>query len=463
MNNLSWKNFKKNFRSYLPAILILAFGIALINAVLKIQKQLDDQLHNNVAGIQTIVGAKGSPIQLVLANVYHMDDPTGNIPLEEAEKLYNNPMVSKALPLAYGDNHKGYKILGTDIDYVEHFGGKLKSGKHIEKPFEVILGHDVAQTLGVGIGYTFHSVHGSGHQGHVHAENTYRVVGTLDKTNKAIDKLIITSVASLWASHDVHNLENVFDRHSFIKAKELNKKLNDHHVHTESCNHDHEEHEDHHHKGHSHHTEEHAHDHTHTDTVEKPNHHDTNDKATAEQRDITALLLSFKGSAGFMMLNQINQSEKIMAVNPAQVILKFFTVLGVGYTTIQSIAWSVLGISIVTLMLTLIQVFSSRKYELALLRVMGASKGKLLKTLLGEVLLIVFSGFILGTLFTIIGIQLLANNLQQNLFDGFDWSTFGRNEPFILLVCIFCGMVSVIIPLIKVYNIDISKTLSDEN
>lgn len=452
MNNLSWKNFKKNFRSYLPAILILAFGIALINGVLKIQKQVNDQLHNNASGIQTVVGAKGSPIQLVLANIYHMDDPTGNIPLDEAEELANNPMMAKALPLAYGDNHQGYKLLGTNLDYVNHFGGEIIEGKYMEKPLEVMVGHDVAKKLNIDIGYTFQSIHGSGHKGHVHAENTYKVVGILNRTGNVLDKLLITSIASFWKTHNIKDLDNRFDKKSFAKAKELNKELNHHHHDHKGHDHSAHNHDDHHHhEGHDH-SKEHKHE-------ESNNNKNANKN---QEKQITALLLSFKGSAGFFMINQINQSENLMAVNPAQVILKFFTVLGVGYTTITAIAWAILSISIVTLMLTLIQVFSNRKYELALLRVMGASKTKLASTLLSEVVIIVLCGFVLGTIFTVLSVQWLANSVDQNIFNGFDWQSLGINEFFILLVCLVCGMISVSIPLIRVYKIDLSKTLSDE-
>ena len=115
MLKLSWKNFRQYFISYLPALLILGLGTSLINVILKVKQGMDDQLHKNVAGIDLLVGAKGSPIQLTLANIYHLDDPTGNISLDKAEQLASNPMIATAIPLAYGDNHQGYKILGTRV------------------------------------------------------------------------------------------------------------------------------------------------------------------------------------------------------------------------------------------------------------------------------------------------------------------------------------------------------------
>jgi putative ABC transport system permease protein len=470
MKNLSWKNFKANFWSYIPALLILGLGTALINIVLKIQERLDSQLHQNVAGIEALVGAKGSPIQLTLANIYHLDDPTGNIPLEKAEALRNNPMVDKAIPMAYGDNHKGYRLLGTNLDYLDLYHGKLEEGRHITKPLEVIVGHNVAKKLSIDIGYTFYSTHGS-HNGHEHKENQYVVVGILEQSKNVLDNLIITSIASFWQTHQQSDLSNSFDSISFAKATVLNKNLKQHetHVHDEHCTHEHHEHEGHNHEAHDH--EEHR-----QDTLE--NHSDTHanhdidehhldeheeEHPVSDGKEITALLLKFKGPAGFFLINQINSDPDLMAINPSQTVLKFLTLLGVGYSTIQAIAVGVIFVAVLTLMLTLIQVFSRRKHELALLRSMGASRSRLILSLLGEVVLISSFGFLFGMLIVYSTLEILPYFVGDNIFEGFDWSSLGLNEIGIFATCILCGMVSVLLPLYKVYRIDISKTLANES
>lgn len=452
MKNLSWKNFRKYFLSYIPALLILGLGSSLINVVLKIKKRMDEQLHRNVAGIDALVGAKGSPIQLTLANIYHLDDPTGNISLQKAIALSKNPMLANSIPLAYGDNLKGFKILGTTIDYIKNFGASLKKGKYITEPLEVVIGSDVAKKLKVDVGFSFYSVHGS-HDGHEHKENEYHVVGILEENNSVIDKLILTSIASFWKTHNLNGLENYYDSSSFIVAKNLNKKLNK--TNTITSNTISKE---------KYNTLDHTHNHKLENDHEHEN-HDTNpeENNTNKEKEITALLLKFRGPAGFFLVNQINSDTELMAINPAQTVLKFFTVLGIGYETVESIGIGVILVSIITLMLTLIQVFQGRKQELALLRVMGASKAKIVRTMLGEVLLIVVFGFLIGFILTFGTIEILSVFIEQGIFNGFEWNFFGKDELRIFLVCLLCGMVSVSIPLIKTYRIDISKTLANES
>lgn len=472
MKNLSWKNFKANFWSYIPALLILGLGTALINSVLKIQERLDSQLHQNVAGIEALVGAKGSPIQLTLANIYHLDDPTGNIPLEKAEALQHNPMIDKAIPMAYGDNHNGYRLLGTNLDYLDLYHGKLQEGQYITKPLQVIVGHNVAKKLSIDLGYTFYSTHGS-HDGHEHKENQYVVVGILEQSKNVLDNLIITSIASFWQTHQQSDLSNSFDSISFNKASILNKNLNQHegHEHNENCTHERHHHEEHEHEAHDDHAE-HQHDtldnhsdaHAHHDGEE--HHHEEHQEehpVVSGGKEITALLLKFKGPAGFFLINQINSDPDLMAINPSQTVLKFLTLLGVGYSTIQAIAVGVIFVAVLTLMLTLIQVFSRRKHELALLRSMGASRSRLVFSLLGEVVLISSFGFLFGMLIVYSTLEILPYFVGDNIFEGFDWSSLGMNEIGIFATCILCDMVSVLLPLYKVYRIDISKTLANES
>lgn len=459
MNNLSWRNFKKHFISYIPALLILGLGTAMINVILKIEHKINHQINDNVKGIEALVGAKGSPIQLTLANIYHLDDPTGNIPLEKALKLYHNNIIDKALPMAYGDNHKGYKLLGTNLDYIEHYNGKLEKGRHVEKVLEVVVGYNFAKKFSIDVGYTFYSNHGTT-GGHVHKENQYVVVGILEKTDNVLDNLLLTSIASLWKAHHQDDLANPFDSLSFIKAKALNKTLVTEHNHAQCTDpsHHHEHDETNEHKHDTHTEEGHDHSHAHVEVT-----HDEHEEEEVGEKQITALLLKFKGPMGFFLINQINNDPELMAINPSQTVNKFFSVLGAGYSTIQAIGLGVIVIAIITLMLTLIQVFANRKYELALLRTMGASKLKLARSLLLEVFIIVSLGFIVGLGIMYGTLELLPYFVEQAIFEGFDWKQIGLNELIIYSLCLVCGMVSVFLPLLKVYNIDISKTLSNEN
>ena len=124
--------------------------------------------------IDLVLGAKGSPLQLILANVYHIDAPTGNINQREAEKVLKHPYIDSGIPLAYGDNHEGYRIVGTEHSYVEHYGGTLADGTLWQDPFEVTAGAHVAE-FGPSHWDTFYSAHGLKDQTDIHTNKTFTV------------------------------------------------------------------------------------------------------------------------------------------------------------------------------------------------------------------------------------------------------------------------------------------------
>jgi putative ABC transport system permease protein len=470
MKMLSWVNFKQNFGKYLPALLILGLGTALINIVWKLQKQMDNQLQRNVAGIDCLIGAKGSPIQLTMANIYHLDDPTGNISIEKATIWAKNPFVAKAIPLAYGDNHKGYKLLGTTVDYLQHFEAKIVEGRYATSNLEVVVGQSVVSKFGIKTGYTFYSNHGAA-GGHEHKENQYVVVGVLGKTNSVLDNLLLTSIGSFWKTHHIEDVANNFDEESFEIAKYLNQKAGFEFKNTTIKSDSHQEEEEYHHENHA--EEEHeqedsssVHDddeHEEYDAHGTHAEHEEKDIHKASEKQITALLLKFSGPAGYFLPNQINKDEELMAINPSQTVLKFMTVLGMGYSTVNSIAVGVIFVAVITLFLTLLQIFNDRKYELALLRTMGASKWQLIKSLLGELFILLFVGFLSGILITVLTFEILPYFVEKNVFEGFQWQYLGRDELILFGICLVSGMVSVLFPLYKVYKIDLSKTLASEN
>jgi putative ABC transport system permease protein len=198
---------QKSFTTLLN-VLFLAFGVGLVIFVMLVSHQLRNNLYNDLQGIKMVIGAKGSPLQLIFCNIYHIQNPTGNINLELSEKIIKNKrLVKKAVPLALGDNYEGFRIVGTTHLYPKHYKATLKKGKFWDenKPFEATIGADIAQKLNLKLGDSFVSSHGlTKNNDHQHAENKYLVVGILNTTNSVIDKLILTNIKSIWKSHENH-------------------------------------------------------------------------------------------------------------------------------------------------------------------------------------------------------------------------------------------------------------------
>jgi len=203
-----WSISIRNFR-YKPlytflSILILSVSIALLLAIQQMEASFKQQLENNLGNIDMVVGAKGSPLQLVLSSVLHIDNPTGNISFEEAQKLSKNPLVKMAVPISYGDNYKGYRIVGTTNNFSILYQATLEQGRTMEKPMEVVLGAAVAERFDLHIGDTFLSSHGLAEKNDHDHEEPLTVVGIYKPTHKILDRLIVTDLNTIW---DVHHHE----------------------------------------------------------------------------------------------------------------------------------------------------------------------------------------------------------------------------------------------------------------
>ncbi|MDP2770762.1 MAG: ABC transporter permease, partial [Giesbergeria sp.] len=128
MARLSWRYLWSRPLAAALNLLLLSLGLATITLVVLAAAQLDQAFERDLKGIDLVVGAKGSPLQLILAGVFHIDTPTGNIPLQEVQALQQHPLVAQVIPLSLGDSHAGYRIVGTTPDYVKHYEATLAEG-----------------------------------------------------------------------------------------------------------------------------------------------------------------------------------------------------------------------------------------------------------------------------------------------------------------------------------------------
>jgi len=145
--SISIQNIKSKSLYTFLSVFILSLSIALLLGIQQLKRSFENQIENNLGKIDVVVGAKGSPLQLVLASVLHLDNPTGNISYKEALKISKNPLIKFAVPISYGDNYKGFRIVGTTHEYTSLYNGELEKGNRIENSMEVILGNFVAQKL----------------------------------------------------------------------------------------------------------------------------------------------------------------------------------------------------------------------------------------------------------------------------------------------------------------------------
>lgn len=389
---LSWNNLKAKPLTSFLSLLLLTMGVAMIALLVQVNREISAQFEKNLAGIDMVVGAKGSPLQLILSSMYHIDAPTGNISWAEAQQLMKHPMVSKGVPLAYGDNYQGFRILGTTTEYLDLYEATdLQAGKLWAKSMEVTLGSSVAKATGLQVGDEFFGAHGLALEGETHDHHGYRVGGILKPSGSVADQLILTNLQSVWHVHE----------------------------------------------------------------------HDGGAQPDSLQ-DITALLLQFRNKmALFQLPRQVNQNTSMQAALPAMEVNRLFDLLGVGIETLHTIAFLIMLISGISVFVSLYNSLRERRYELALLRVLGAGPGKLFRLIVLEGMLLSLGGFALGLLLSRIGFAFMAISLQGQMHYELAWNAFGTEEVWLLLGVLGIGFLASLIPAWMAYRTDISLTLSE--
>lgn len=451
ITKIAWKNIWFKPLNTLLSIILLTASVAIITLLILLQEQFEKKFNDNIDGIDMVLGAQGSPLQLILSSVYQVDAPTGNIDYTEAKKWMKHPFVETAIPLAFGDNYRGFRIVGTTPDYLKKYGAEVTKGKVFEKNFEVVVGSTIAQKMGLKVGDKFFGSHGDAEEGEVHDEHAYIVSGIMSATGKVVDNLILSNVQSVWAMHDHEHVEGEEGHNHDHEAAE---EPHDHeaHVHAE------EEGAEHHHEdGHDHdHGDAHAHDHDH-------GHDHPEVQISEEGKEITAVLIKFRSKMGIVTWPRlIPQNTKMQAALPAIEINRLFTLFGIGLDALQYMAYGIMLISGISIFIALYNTLKERKYEFALLRVNGASRIQLLMLVLIESLLLCVTGFIFGTIVGRIALSLISGSSESEFKISFNPLEFvWEKEGYLFLLTIFVGILAAVIPAVKAYSLNISKTLAN--
>ena len=439
---LSIKNIISKPLNSILSLALLILGIGIISLLLQLNSLIKTQMDNNLKGIDMVVGAKGSPLQLILSAVYHIDSPTGNISVEDAEEIKNNRMVGSSIDLLYGDNYKGYRIVGTEDKFLDLYNAKIKDGKKWNAPFEVVVGAKIYSKLNINLDDELISSHGLRETGEAHVNQPFKVVGLLEPSNSVVDQLIITSPQSIWDLHDEHD--------------------HDDEDHEEHDNEDHDEHE-HDHDDEDH--DEHEHDHDDEDHDEHKHDHDDEDHDEHEHGDkeITAMLIKFKSPMNIIQFpRQINENTNLQAAVPSYEISRLFKLFGFGIETLTYLAYLIILVSGFSLFINLFNSMRERKYEMALIRTLGASRSQLSVMVIFESLILTISGFLLGLLVSRLGVMFVSSLMEESLNYSLS-SLYILDEEFWLLgLSILIGLISSLIPAIQVYKMNISEILADE-
>lgn len=418
-------------------ILLLTLSVATLVILVLFSSQLAERFDRDARGIDLVVGAKGSPLQLILSSIYQVDVPTGNIPLATVDLLRADPTVAEVIPLALGDSFRGYRIVGTEPAYVENFGGVLAQGQMFATDYQAVIGAQVARETGAELGQKFVGSHGLSGDGHAHEETPYEVVGILASTGTVLDRLIVTPVGSIWAAHG-------------FAAPMTEGAAEDHDAHTA---HDHDHDGD----GHQDHA---AHDHEHDDHPEAESEHAGH--AGGGDLEVTALLIKYRSSMAAVRLpNFINKQTELQAAAPAVEVTRLLSLLGVGIDAVRAFAILLMATSGLSIFVALYSALRQREGDMAMLRVMGARPGAIFGHIVLEGVLLALAGALLGLAVGHAVVAASAASFPQLRDMGLTAARFEPAELIILLAAVGMGALAALIPALKVFQVDIAQTLAD--
>jgi putative ABC transport system permease protein len=395
---VSTKNLLRNKLTSLLNIILVAFGVGILSILFLASNQIGNKLESNAKDIDLVVGAKGSPMQLILSSIYHIDFPTGNIPAKDAYALMENPMVKRAVPLALGDNYNGYRIVGTDSSFTGLYNLRLEKGAYWNEDLEVTIGNSVAMETKLKIGDTFFGAHGLTGSSDIHKKHAYIVKGILKLQGNVTDNLILTGIGSVYKMHEK------------------------------------EEHE----------------------------HHGRGEEQEINDKEITSILIQYRSPMSVILFpRMVNKSTNMEAASPAMESARLFSLIGVGIDTLQWFAVLIMGISALSIFISLYNSMKERKYDLALMRCFGASPSKLFFLVIFEGLMTTAIGAVAGLIVGHLAIEMIGTYQQssQARLSGF---YFVGEECYLILVGLLIGFFAGLIPAYQVFKVDIIQTLTKD-
>ena len=401
---IAWRNLvAKPVQSGLT-VMIVAATITMLAVVTLLSTGTHNGLVRATEPFDLIVGAKGSPNQLVLNTVFLQDAPIGNVSQQTYKKLSADPLVAAAIPLAFGDNYKGYTIVGSGDAIFQHEPKagqptwlQLAEGRPFALPFEAVVGAKTAQKLGLKLGDEMKSTHGfiPGGQAHDHA---YHVVGILKSVNGPYDQVILVPIESIWLAHEKH------ESTPGAVAIEDNQ--------------------------------EHEHEH-----------------------EVTAILVKPKGYSEAMRLYQQFQREPgSQMVFPAQVIVQLFAMLGQGERMLTAVSYVIIVIGLMIMALSVYWSALSRVRDRAILRALGASARDIFTIIVAESALLTILGVGLGIL-TGHGIYSLLVIAMESKTAIVLTAGVTSAELYIILGGILFGMLAGLIPAVLTYRTEVAHYL----
>lgn len=407
----------------------VALGVALICATLSLRRETEKAFMAEAGLFDMVVGAKGSPLQLVLSSVYHLDIPTGNIAHDEYVEVARDGRVRRAFPVGLGDNYQGHRIVGTTAEFLSlerrdrETGGwspmlALAEGRPFQADFEAVIGSDTARRTGLAPGDAFFGTHGlvAIRGAELHDDFPYEVVGVLAETGTSIDRAIYTTLESVWLVHEAD--------------EELHQRLYGGLARGEQADEGEEEEED------------------WVPWLDVPA------PATRGEREVTAVLVQLNvPGLRLWMADEINRGTGAMAAIPLNEILRLWQrILAPVERALLALAWLVVVVASLGVAATLVQSAERHRRDWAILRALGARRWEIFTLLLLEAVILTLVGTAAGWLLGRGGVAVAGHLMREQAGLSLSPWSFDAVE-FLALGTVFAvGIAAGLLPAILAYR-----------
>ncbi|EOV6282573.1 ABC transporter permease [Vibrio parahaemolyticus] len=407
---LAWKSLMNRKATAVLTIMTVAISVILLLGVERIRTQAKDSFANTISGTDLIVGGRSGQVNLLLYSVFRIGNATNNIDWKSYQEFSQHRAVDWAIPISLGDSHKGFRVMGTNHSYFEHYkyGSKqpltFSKGKEFNGLFETVLGSDVAKQLGYQIGSEIIIAHGISDVGFSrHDKLPFKVVGILAPTGTPVDKTVHVSLEAIEAIH---------------VGWESGARLGP-----------------------------------------------TPDAKVLQERDfqpkqITAMLVGLKSRIQtFALQRQINNypKEPLSAIMPGVALHELWGMMSVAEQALMAVSGFVVIAGLLGMLSSLLTSLQERRREMAILRAMGARPRHVFSLLISEASLLTAAGIVTGVLGLYAILALLQPLIQQHYGINLTLSTLSAYEWMLLSFAQCAGIVIGFIPAFRAYR----QSLSD--
>jgi putative ABC transport system permease protein len=399
-------------------LFLIVFSICLSTTLLlgieRMRVQVRESFMASVSGVDLIVGARGSNVQLVLYTVFRMGGATNNMGYESAVKLAENPMVAWTIPVSLGDSHRHFPVLATNGNYFEHFrygnakALQFESGKPFAEVFDVVIGSDVAHTLGYKVGSRIILSHGTGGISMTdHADKPFVVTGVLKKTGTPVDRTLHIGLDGMEAIH--------LGWEGGTPVKGL--KIPPEHI----------------------------------------------KKFDLTPKSITAVMVGLnKRIQVFALQREImnDRQEALMGVLPGVALDELWTMLNVGENALLAVSFLVAIVGLAGLASSILAGLGERRRELAVLRSVGAKLHEIVLLLASEGGLLLLSGMLAGVLCLNLALAVTSPLIEKKWGLSLSAGVPGAGEWYLLGGIFAVGLLASLIPAIRAYRMSLSDGLT---